>query len=260
MQTLEEAARLAKKAWKKENLYIVEFGKNDFRVLTLEYVKQAKKPTKLSVINGEVYEERLCYCKGELLPSVTEIIKRTRSRTEEERLRRWRHKVQKNGVLEIGEARERGIRVHEEIKELIEDKREPTSTFSKPIKQFFFRVSGILETEKFCCHEKYAGRLDAVGEVDGNLSLIDWKTTLKPKRRSWIREHFLQAMAYKMAIEKQQGYDIKQLAIVIFQPDTYQLFVVDSPIKLAQLEKEWMERVEEFKKLPKKLWREDDDH
>lgn len=262
MQTLEEAARLAKKAWKKENLYIVEFG-NDFRVLTLEYVKQAKKPTKLSVINGKVYEERLYYCEGELLPSVTEIIKKTRSKAEKDRLRKWMMKVQKTSESDPREdARERGIRIHEEIKNYIETKDEPTSIFSKPIKQFISRVENFIEVEKFCFSKEhgFAGQLDAVGEIDKQLSLVDWKTTLKPKRRSWIKEHFLQAMAYKIAIEEREGCGIKQLAIVVLLPDTYQLFIVDDPSDLLDLEREWLGRIKNFRKLPKKIWREDDDN
>lgn len=42
----------------------------------------------------------------------------------------------------------------------------------------------------------YAGTIDLVAKYKGVLSVIDFKTSLRPKRKEWIQDYFLQAAAY----------------------------------------------------------------
>ena len=75
---------------------------------------------------------------------------------------------------------------------------------------------------------KTAGRTDCIAEFDGTLSIIDFKTSLKPKKEEWITDYFLQATCYSMMAEELIDLVIPQIAIIIAvdgQPEA-QVFVI----------------------------------
>lgn len=59
------------------------------------------------------------------------------------------------------------------------------------------------------------GRADCVGYLDGVLSVIDFKSSLKEKREEWITDYFLQAAYYSMMIFELTHVPVTQLAILI---------------------------------------------
>lgn len=62
---------------------------------------------------------------------------------------------------------------------------------------------------------KTAGRCDLVGRLHGMTSILDYKTSTKPKNREWIENYFLQATVYAMMIEEMYGFKVPQIAIAI---------------------------------------------
>lgn len=62
---------------------------------------------------------------------------------------------------------------------------------------------------------KTAGATDCIGEFDGVNSIIDFKTSRKPKKEEWIENYFLQATCYAMMAEERLGLEIPQIAILI---------------------------------------------
>jgi genome maintenance exonuclease 1 len=60
-----------------------------------------------------------------------------------------------------------------------------------------------------------AGTTDCIGEHDGELAVIDFKTSKKPKPRDWIENYFVQAMFYGMAYYEMTGTPIKKLVIIM---------------------------------------------
>jgi genome maintenance exonuclease 1 len=60
-----------------------------------------------------------------------------------------------------------------------------------------------------------AGTTDCIGEHDGELAVIDFKTSKKPKPREWITHYFVQAMFYGMAYYEMTGTPIKKLVIIM---------------------------------------------
>jgi genome maintenance exonuclease 1 len=62
---------------------------------------------------------------------------------------------------------------------------------------------------------KLAGRTDAIGEFDGTLSVIDFKTSSKPKSESIIEDYFLQGTAYALMYEERVGNPIDQVVVII---------------------------------------------
>ena len=64
-------------------------------------------------------------------------------------------------------------------------------------------------------HLGVAGRVDCVGYFDGKLSIIDWKTSRKPKHKKWISSYFMQETFYAIAWEERTGMPITQLVTII---------------------------------------------
>lgn len=60
-----------------------------------------------------------------------------------------------------------------------------------------------------------AGRCDCIAEYDNVLSIVDFKTSKKEKRKEYIESYFLQATFYCMAFYELTGIEIKQIAILI---------------------------------------------
>ena len=60
-----------------------------------------------------------------------------------------------------------------------------------------------------------AGTVDCIAEFDGDLAIIDYKTSKKAKPREWIEHYFVQAMAYGMMLYELTGLKIKKLVIIM---------------------------------------------
>lgn len=60
-----------------------------------------------------------------------------------------------------------------------------------------------------------AGTVDAIADFDGELSIIDYKTSKYPKKREWIEHYFVQAMAYGMMLHEITDLCIKKLVIIM---------------------------------------------
>ncbi len=79
------------------------------------------------------------------------------------------------------------------------------------------RIDNIYAQEAGLWSEKYrvAGRVDCVAEFDGKLSIIDYKTSKKTKKKSWIEQYFMQECFYAIAWEERTGQPITQLVTII---------------------------------------------
>lgn len=60
-----------------------------------------------------------------------------------------------------------------------------------------------------------AGRTDCIGEYDGKLSVIDFKSASKPKSEDGILEYFTQATAYALMWQARTGQKIPNISIII---------------------------------------------
>lgn len=60
-----------------------------------------------------------------------------------------------------------------------------------------------------------AGTADCISEFDGELSVIDFKTSKTPKPVEWLEGYFVQAMFYGMALYEMTGICVKKLVIIM---------------------------------------------
>ena len=190
------------------------------------------------------------------LPSVTRILRDTRDKKDEERLRKWRKKLEKvkgedietlKSSEEIAEeARGRGTLIHEQISQFLRGE-----LFELPDNEYFAKAVPYLKllrskwykSEEGVYHpDGYAGTLDLYAEWDGEETIIDFTTSGKSKRKEWVKEKMLQATAYALAFNWMHGKEIKKITCIVLAKGRCQVF--DEEIK--EFEEEWKERVKQY--------------
>ena len=95
----------------------------------------------------------------------------------------------------------------------------------QPLSDFLFKIAKpklnlinsiyTLEGSLYSKHLGIAGTVDCIAEYDGELSIIDFKTSKKPKPREWIEHYFVQAMAYGCMFYELTGISVKKLVIIM---------------------------------------------
>jgi genome maintenance exonuclease 1 len=60
-----------------------------------------------------------------------------------------------------------------------------------------------------------AGTVDCIAEFDGELAIIDFKTSKKPKPRNWIEGYFVQCCAYACMLYELTGISVKKFVIIM---------------------------------------------
>ena len=84
----------------------------------------------------------------------------------------------------------------------------------------------VIEGMMYSRHLRTAGTVDMIAEFDGELAVIDWKTSNKRKTRSQIYNYFKQESAYAVMYEENTNIPIKKLVTVITSGEgTSQTFV-----------------------------------
>ena len=79
------------------------------------------------------------------------------------------------------------------------------------------RLDNVWFQEEFLYSDrlKCAGQVDCIAEFDGELSIVDFKTSRKPKKEEWITSYFILAPFYAAAFYERTGIPIKQGVILI---------------------------------------------
>ena len=159
-----------------------------------------------SIVEGKRHYD----IREEKLPSVTTILSACQSDEKRASLEAWRQRVgPKTADLAKDLAAERGTLMHRYLEAYIDGSGhkdmtplgEQAEKMAKQIIESGLRDLGeVWGTEVTLYYPGlYAGQTDVVGVFDGQLAIIDFKQTNKPKRREWITDYFEQLGAYCMA-------------------------------------------------------------
>jgi len=160
--------------------------------------------------------------EGINLPSITTVL----SILSRDSIAKWRARVGEAEANRISHrASSRGTKVHEIIEKYIDNNEDYKDGYTPDIVSSFLDVKSILddrigrvyaqEAPLYSNHLGVAGRVDCVAEFDGKLSIIDFKTSLKPKRKDWVKNYFMQESAYAIMWEERTGMPIVQLVTII---------------------------------------------
>ena len=153
------------------------------------------------------------------LVSITSVI----SHYSKEKFAKWRKRVGEEEANRITKrATSRGTDTHTLIESYLLNEE---LTEVQPISEMLFklakptlnRINNIhcLESSLYSEVLGVAGSVDTIGEFDGELAVIDYKTSAKPKPREWIEDYFVQTMFYGMALYEMTGISIKKLVIIM---------------------------------------------
>ena len=83
------------------------------------------------------------------------------------------------------------------------------------------RINNIhcLETFLYSHYLGLAGRVDCIAEFDGELAVIDFKTSTKPKSEDHIEHYFVQETAYAAMFLERTGIEVKKIVTLIAVED-----------------------------------------
>ena len=95
----------------------------------------------------------------------------------------------------------------------------------QPLSEFLFKQAKpqlsliddivALETSLYSQKLGVAGTVDCIAKYDGELSVIDFKTSKKPKPREWIDHYFVQCAAYACMLYEMTGQIVKKFVIIM---------------------------------------------
>ena len=135
----------------------------------------------------------------------------------------WRKKVGNEEADRItNAATSRGTDMHTLVEHHLKNEDLPKV---QPISDFLFKISKsdlnrinniyALEGSLYSKQLGIAGTVDCIAEYDGELAIIDFKTSKKPKPRKWIEHYFVQCMAYGCMLYELTGISVKKLVIIM---------------------------------------------
>lgn len=136
----------------------------------------------------------------------------------------WRKKIGEDEANKITKAAtSRGTDLHT----LVENYLQNTSELPKvqPISKHLFRIAKsnldnidnihALEESMYSIELGIAGTVDCIAEYNGELAIIDFKTSKKPKPREWIDHYFVQCAAYACMLYELTGIIVKKFVILM---------------------------------------------
>ena len=163
---------------------------------------------------------------GAAYPSVTTVL----GYQTKDAIMEWRKRVGEEEANKISrQASVRGTKIHKLCEDILNNKEEDTSKLSLLEKTTFQSFRPLLdrinnihaqEIALYSDHLRLAGRVDCIAEFDGKLSVIDFKTSGKPKQKEWITNYFAQAAAYAIMYEERTGIPINRSVILIAVEDS----------------------------------------
>ena len=179
-------------------------------------------PIERETIDGVRYYKAMGTDKLIRLPSITSVI----SHRNKDKFKAWRKKVGEQEANNITrKATHRGTDAHTLIEEYLNnvDSREMSKVL--PLSEFLFKQAKptLNRVNNIMCQEQslwsfeigIAGSVDCIAEFDDELSIIDFKTSAKPKPREWIEDYFVQCAAYACMLYEMKGIMVKKFVIIM---------------------------------------------
>ena len=193
---------------------------------------------------------------GEYYPSITTVIGNNAKK--QAGLAKWRARVGKEKAAAISSrSASRGTKFHSITEDYLNNELDIKKYKDSPLpvvmfeqtKKTFDRIGNIYLQEAFLYskHLEVAGRVDLVAEFDGELSIIDFKTSAEPKREAYLYDYFIQETAYACCFQELYSLTVKQLVTIVACENGETQVVIKPPkkeylLKLIQYIDEYQNR------------------
>lgn len=152
----------------------------------------------------------------------------------------WKQRIGEAEANKISQqAQSRGTEIHTITEKYLNN--DPTWNQTLPHHKYSFmsiksildkNITNILTQEKalFSRKLKIAGRVDCIADYNGILSVIDFKTSRKRKKKEWIESYFQQEAFYAVAFYEMFSIPIWQLVTIITVDDEAPQVFIENPI------------------------------
>ena len=186
------------------------------------------------------------------VPSVTTILDRTKDKA---KLQEWADRVGQEEADRIKrEAAYVGTHMHETIECFLAG--DPLTVgqdwlalrghqMAFTLINTYFRYLDAVHGSEVALHydARYAGTTDLVAEYRGKLAIVDFKQSMKPKRKQYITDYFHQLAAYACAHDRMFGTNIDfGVVLVAVQDGSVQEFTTTGR-EFEDFRAQWWERV-----------------
>lgn len=158
---------------------------------------------------------------GNAYPSITTML----GHKEKPHLKEWRNMLgDKKADKEMKRCADRGTAVHELIEKYLDNVEDFTRGYKpeyiKGFNQLKFQLNRIdnIRLQEVALYSdvlKIAGRVDCIGEFNGKLCVIDFKTSNNNKDKDMIEDYFLQCTFYALAWYELTGELIEDIVILM---------------------------------------------
>lgn len=185
---------------------------------------------------------------GKTYPSITTVL----GELSKSAIKEWRERIGKEKANKIAKkAGRRGTRLHIVCEKYIKnesrcfgDETYDIIQLFKTIEPFFERIDNIhaVELVLYSDHFGIAGRTDLIAEFDGKLSVIDYKTSNKIKKKEWCESYFAQCAFYGVAYEELTNIPVPQVVIIMAVDN-------EAPQLFVEKRDDWIDKIWEAKKL-----------
>ena len=199
--------------------------------------------------------------KGNLLPSVTTILSRTRDKKSVETLNNWKKRVGHENARRItNEAANVGTQMHLNLEHWIRGEEFPeknnlihiiakkmANIVIENIKDSLDEVWG--SEVQLYYPDLYAGTTDLSGVWKSNPAIMDFKQSNKPKKDEWVEDYKLQLVAYIEAHNIMFGTTINEGHVFVCTRDyEFQHFSV-LPKEYSKYQNLWSKKIIRYYKL-----------
>jgi hypothetical protein len=194
---------------------------------------------------------------GEKLPSVTTILSSTQDPEKTKSLQAWRDRIGEAAATRIvDEAGIRGTAMHKILENYIlkEGYIDLTSVGRKAhnmamriIEQGLCNITEYFGLEATLFYPGlYAGATDMIATHKGEMAIVDFKQTNKPKKREWIEDYCLQLAAYAMAHDYVHKTNITKGVIMMCSKDNYYQEFVIAGEEFKKYKYKWLGKISQY--------------
>ena len=182
--------------------------------------------------------------EGERYQSITSIL----SNLSKDGIQKWRNRVgEKEANRIVAQASRRGTAVHYLCEQYINNAENALEgelphivEMFRSIEPFLDRIDNIrlVEGALWSDELKVAGRADLIAEFDGELAVIDYKTSTYRKSWEMCHKFFMQGTFYAHAFEERTGTPVENIIIIMAVEG-------DEPMLCRETKSRWIEPLKE---------------
>lgn len=188
--------------------------------------------------------------EGNHYPSITTVLSANQDKTW---LEEWKNRVGEKEVERVKSyACRRGTELHDALESYVKNQDVKVATLMPDVKMMFMGIKEVLdkhvdnirllEAPLYSDILKIAGRVDLVAEWNGELAIIDYKTSKVVKKEDDISSYFIQAAFYGASFFERTGIPITKTVIIMAVDEKPKPIIFENSVF------KWLSKVNKYSK------------